>query len=206
MCLKSKKWEMFKKWDSINLETEYRRMIIARKQNKLQQTNRTGQSEEPVSASAATAAVVQVLDNMYEVNLDTRKCYPIYQKCGRKMRVQRCVWYRDTNEPFDEHVGDEIEKRHVDLFRDSLVAQIMSPSPSANSPVDSTSSNNAATATFMLDDPQDNSSVESISMTNAPSSSSSSKTNGKSSKNESKGQIERNFSHIIFCINFKEIF
>lgn len=159
---------MFKKWDSFNLETEYRKMTMSRKNSR---------------ASTKEEVVVQVLDNMYEVNLDTRKCYHIYQKTGRKMKVQRCLWYRDTNEPFDEHVGEEIEKRHVELFRDTLTYQMASPTGSDVS------------ATFTLaggnDDQFESSSIESNSSTTTTNKTS------KNSKNESsKGQIERNKSII----------
>lgn len=114
---------MFSKWDSINLETEYRKMVWSRK------NRQSEHDEEPV--------LVQVQNNLYEVNLQTRKCYPIYLKCGKKMKVQRCLWYRDTNEPFDEKIGEEIEKRHVELFRDVFTNRLSGISlESASSPDD----------------------------------------------------------------------
>lgn len=177
---------MFKKWDSINLESEYRKMIMSRK-NRISTTAITQRLrlDEPV--------LVQVLDNLYEVNLDTRKCYPIYQKCGRKIKVQRCLWYRDTNEPFDEHVGEEIEKRHVELFREILMNQMLSSSPAS-----STLEVNAAsaTATFSLMDDQafESSSVDSTTSTSSNPKSTSANSSSKNSKNDSsKGQVERNF-------------
>lgn len=102
-----KNWVIFNKWDSINLETEYRKMTIARR------LSRDNVDNEEV--------LVQVLDNLYEVNLQTRKCYPIYLKTGKKMKVQRCLWYRgETNDPFDEKIGNDIERKHLELFRDVL--------------------------------------------------------------------------------------
>jgi hypothetical protein len=65
--------------------------------------------------------LVQVLDNLYEVNLTTKKLYPIYWKQTKTMSVRRCIWFKDTNEPLDEKVGEEIERKHIELFRDSLV-------------------------------------------------------------------------------------
>ena len=100
---------MFNKWDSINLETKYRELVMMSKQNGVMPSE-----DDP-------AVLVQVQNYLYEVNLITKKCHPIYLKNGKKIKVQRCLWYRDSNEPFDEKVGEEIEKRHVELFRDKLM-------------------------------------------------------------------------------------
>ena len=54
------KWIMFNKLDSFNLEVEYRSM--------------------QTQADASEPKLVQVLDDLYEVNLTTRKCYAIYWK------------------------------------------------------------------------------------------------------------------------------
>jgi hypothetical protein len=107
-----KKWEMFNKWDSINLETKYRELMIRRKNSNL-----------PPLSEDDPSVLVQVQNYSYEVNLLTKKCHPIYLKNGKKIKVQRCLWYRDSNEPFDEKVGEEIEKRHVELFRDVLTSK-----------------------------------------------------------------------------------
>ena len=56
----NKKWIMFNKLDSFNLEVEYRSM--------------------QTQADASEPKLVQVLDDLYEVNLTTRKCYAIYWK------------------------------------------------------------------------------------------------------------------------------
>ncbi len=106
---------MFNKWDSYNLETEYRRMRAS------QRVRESSSSSGDNPSANDDQILVQVLDNLYEVNLITRRCAPIYLKFGKKMKVQRCIWYRDGNEPFDERVGDEVEKRHVELVRDGLI-------------------------------------------------------------------------------------
>lgn len=98
----SKKWHMFSKWDSIMLEQEYRDMMMSNSDYKVK--------------------LVQVLDSMYEVNLSTRKCYPIYWRQMRTMTVRRCLWFKD-NEPLDEKVSDEIERKHVELFKESLTCK-----------------------------------------------------------------------------------
>lgn len=55
----NKKWNLFGKIDSTNLELKYRALLNEK-------------SGEP--------KLVQVLDNLYEVNLTTKKCYAIYWK------------------------------------------------------------------------------------------------------------------------------
>lgn len=102
VVIEDKKWHMFNRWDSISLETEYRQMVVNRREN----------SAEPV--------LVQVMDNLFEVNLCTRKCQPIYSKGTRTINVQRCVWYTDEYEPIHENFGNEIEKKHLELFRNGL--------------------------------------------------------------------------------------
>jgi hypothetical protein len=61
--ISSKKWFEFNKYDSYNLELEYRDMMTKRNLN--------------ISVSSKP---VQVLENLYEVNLETKKCYSIYWK------------------------------------------------------------------------------------------------------------------------------
>lgn len=99
----SKKWHMFSKMDSYNLELEYRDMMSRRQ---------LGLQSEP--------NVVQVLNDLYEVNLETKKCYPIYWKVAKTMSVMRCIWYTDSGEPFEEKAGEMIEKKHIELFKEQL--------------------------------------------------------------------------------------
>ena len=61
--ISSKKWYMFNKWDSYNIEVEYRDMLSKK------QTN-----------TGAEPKLVQVLDGLYEVNLSVKKCFSIYWK------------------------------------------------------------------------------------------------------------------------------
>jgi hypothetical protein len=56
------KWHKFSKIDSKNLEVAYRDMLTNKTSNELPR-------------------LVQVKENLYEVNLQTRKCYAIYWKC-----------------------------------------------------------------------------------------------------------------------------
>ena len=97
---------MFSKWDSINLELEYRDVATRRSSNN----------------SQTDPKLVQVLDNLFEVNMLTKKCYPIYWKQTKTMTVRRCIWFNNANEPLDEKVGEEIERKHVELFRDSMLS------------------------------------------------------------------------------------
>lgn len=125
--------------------------------------------------------LVQVQDNMYEVNLKTRRCCPIYLKSGRKMKVQRCLWYRDTNEPFDERVSDEIERRHVELFREALLAKLSG---------EALPNTTAATASAIVSSDEG---FEVISTDSAISSATGSNKSSKNSKSDTpKTQIERN--------------
>ncbi len=64
--------------------------------------------------------LVQVLDDLYEVNLSTKKCYAIYWKGRRTFTVMRSVWFQESGEPFEEKSSDEIESKHVELYRDYL--------------------------------------------------------------------------------------
>ena len=61
--ISSKKWIEFNKLDSFNLETEYRETL--------------GRKHLNYSSESKT---VQVLDDLYEVDLETKKCYSIYWK------------------------------------------------------------------------------------------------------------------------------
>jgi hypothetical protein len=102
--ISSKKWLMFNKTDSYNLELEYRDMI----------------SKKLLNAATDPPKTVQVLDSLYEVNITTKKCYSIYWK-SRIISVMRVIWYTESGEPFDEKSGEEIEKKHIDLFRGDLL-------------------------------------------------------------------------------------
>jgi hypothetical protein len=61
--ISSKKWYMFNKWDSYNIEVEYRDMLSRKHLN-----------------VASEPKLVQVLDGLYEVNLGVKKCFSIYWK------------------------------------------------------------------------------------------------------------------------------
>lgn len=61
--ISSKKWYMFNKWDSYNIEVEYRDMLSKKQSN-----------------IGAEPKLVQVLDGLYEVNLSVKKCFSIYWK------------------------------------------------------------------------------------------------------------------------------
>jgi hypothetical protein len=61
--ISSKKWFEFNKYDSYNLELEYRDMMTKKNCN-----------------VSIPSKPVQVLENLYEVNLETKKCYSIYWK------------------------------------------------------------------------------------------------------------------------------
>ena len=39
------------------------------------------------------------------------------------MPVMRSLWYNDTGEPLEENTSDEIEQKHIELFRDMILAQ-----------------------------------------------------------------------------------
>jgi hypothetical protein len=106
----SKKWQMFNKWDSYNLEVEYRKML-----------NKT---QLKIENNDCQPNLVQVLDRLFEVNLTTKKCYPIYWKSMKSMTVRRCLWYKENYEPLDETVDEMLEKKHIELFRDSLVYEL----------------------------------------------------------------------------------
>jgi hypothetical protein len=116
--ISSKKWLMFNKRDSYNLELEYRDMI----------------SKKLLNVTADPPKTVQVLDSLYEVNIMTKKCYSIYWK-SRIISVMRAIWFTDNGEPFDEKSGEEIERRHIDLFRGDLLKSFDSDG-SLNSDVD----------------------------------------------------------------------
>lgn len=119
-----KKWHMFTKSECRSLELEYRDMM----------------SKKHLNVQCETK-LVQVLNNLYEVNLETKKCYPIYWKSSKTMSVMRCIWYTDSGEPFDERIGELIEKRHIELFKDQLSEaensinndfQLRAPSPESD--------------------------------------------------------------------------
>ncbi len=95
----SKKWHTFNKIDSVNLELGYRCMLNEKLTEKL----------------------VQVLDDLYEVNLSSKKCYAVYWKGRRTFSVMRSVWFQENGEPFEEGLSDEIETKHVELYRDCLM-------------------------------------------------------------------------------------
>ena len=103
--ISSKKWIMFNNRDSFNLEIEYRDMMSKKLTN---------------VASGDASKNVQVLDSLYEVNLATRKCNSIYWK-SRMVSVMRGIWCNESGEPLEEKISEEVEKKHIDLFRDVLL-------------------------------------------------------------------------------------
>ena len=79
----NRKWQPFSKSDSYKLEAKYRSVVS---NDSVNEHNR----------------FVQVLDDIYEVNLTTRKCYAIYWKGKRTFSVMRSVWFQENGEPFEE--------------------------------------------------------------------------------------------------------
>ncbi len=63
-------------YDSFNLETEYRELLLGK--HLMHQT------------PDATSRTVQVLDGLYEVDLNTKKCYSIYWKSRIMSFVYLC--------------------------------------------------------------------------------------------------------------------
>jgi hypothetical protein len=64
--IQSSEWSIFNKLDSFNLEMEYRAV------QQIKQEKSTNNNSE--------RKLIQVLDNLYEVNLQTKVCLPIYWK------------------------------------------------------------------------------------------------------------------------------
>ena len=64
----SKNWQTFNKWDSYNLEVEYREMMTLSKKS---------------SSAYENNKLVQVLNNLYEVDLIKKRCSPIYWDSGK---------------------------------------------------------------------------------------------------------------------------
>lgn len=96
----NKKWIQFNKHDTANLEQKHRQIFNEKK------------STEP--------KLVQVLDDLYEVNLTTKKCYAIYWKGRRTFSVMRSIWFNENHEPFEEKSSEEIELKHIELFKDLM--------------------------------------------------------------------------------------
>ena len=40
------------------------------------------------------------------------------------MTVIRSIWINDNGEPFEEKASEEIEKKHIELFKDQLANEI----------------------------------------------------------------------------------
>ena len=59
----SNKWQPFNKWDSYSLEMEYRERMTLK--------------------NPCEARLIQVLNNLYEVDLNKRRCTPIYWENGK---------------------------------------------------------------------------------------------------------------------------
>ena len=128
--ISSKKWLMFNKIDSYNLELEYRDMISKKLQN----------------ITVDPPKTVQVLDSLYEVNITTKKCYSIYWK-SRMISVMRAIWFMDNGEPFENvKSAEEIEKKHIDLFRGDLLKSFDSDG-SLNADTDSVKIGSEASST-----------------------------------------------------------
>lgn len=101
--INAKKWTYFNKLDSYNLELEYRNI----------------QSKKLYSKENVDSNLVQVLDGLYEVNLTTKKCYAIYWK-AQSMTVMRSLWFSEQGEPMEEKSSEDIEKKHIELFREQF--------------------------------------------------------------------------------------
>jgi len=63
--------------------------------------------------------------------LETKKCYSIYWK-SRTISVKRCIWFTESGDPLDEKSCDEIEAKHIELFKENLIKNVESENSLTN--------------------------------------------------------------------------
>lgn len=98
-----KKWIPFIGYDSLRVEFKYRELVVT------------------ASDPDKTVEMIVVRGGLYEVDVISRKCYPLFWS-GDTADVIRGVWfYEDTWQPLDEETAVHIESEHLVKFLGHMV-------------------------------------------------------------------------------------
>ncbi|XP_064367915.1 phospholipase DDHD1 isoform X2 [Dromaius novaehollandiae] len=101
-----KTWKPFIGYDSLRLELAYRALGPA------------GGSAEPREGEAAAVEPVCVRSGLYEVDVASAECYPVYWNQAEKIPVMRGQWFIDgTWQPLEEEESNLIEQEHLNRFK-----------------------------------------------------------------------------------------
>ncbi|XP_070577524.1 phospholipase DDHD1-like isoform X2 [Ptychodera flava] len=93
-----RKWNYFSGYDSLQIEWKYREVHF--------HCTKTDDDVE----------MIIVRGGLYEVDVVSRKCYPIYWQ-AEAFDVMRGTWFYDTLQPLEESLADDIEQSHLEKFR-----------------------------------------------------------------------------------------
>ncbi|NXD63531.1 DDHD1 Phospholipase, partial [Eolophus roseicapillus] len=96
-----KPWKPFIGYDSLRIELAYRAL-----------------GPEPREGEAAAVEPVCVRSGLYEVDVASAECYPVYWNQSEKIPVMRGQWFIDgTWQPLEEEEGNLIEQEHLNCFK-----------------------------------------------------------------------------------------
>nr|XP_006811963.1 PREDICTED: phospholipase DDHD1-like [Saccoglossus kowalevskii] len=94
-----RKWTHFIGYDSLRVEWKYREIHFHN------------------TKTHDTIEMIIVRGGLYEVDVVTKKCYPIYWE-AEAVDVMRGTWFVDgTWQPIDESMAEELEESHLEKFR-----------------------------------------------------------------------------------------
>ena len=112
--ISTRRWIPFSKYDSFRLEVAFRH-------RRANPTNTNQATSATTTTTTSTSHLIQVLGDLYEVNLDTQKCYSIYWK-SRTNSIMRSLWHTDDGDVLEENDSLDIERKHIELFKQQTSA------------------------------------------------------------------------------------
>lgn len=115
-----KTWKPFMGHDSLNIEIMYRRFTQLNPGGSVNQ-ERFGEDGAPLERRESVDAGVEavcVRGGLYEVDVRSKECYPVYWNQQERIPVMRGQWFTDaTWAPVEEDESELIEKEHLTCFR-----------------------------------------------------------------------------------------
>ncbi|KER23004.1 hypothetical protein T265_09016 [Opisthorchis viverrini] len=129
-----KRWTPFNGYDSLNLEAAFRAQCVEQQYGVVDESalpntkhypnllSDTTPTKKARSAVITPSPNVSVIGGLYDVDVTTRICNPVYWANGRpSMRVLRGVWFRDSGagvfDPLDdEMLVEQLESEYSNCF------------------------------------------------------------------------------------------
>ncbi|TGZ59716.1 hypothetical protein CRM22_008909 [Opisthorchis felineus] len=146
-----KRWTPFNGYDSLNLEAAFRVQCVNQQYGVVDESalpntkHYSNQLSDATPTKKARSAVttaspnVSVIGGLYDVNVTTRICIPVYWANDRpSIRVLRGVWFRDSGAGVFDPLDDEMLVEHLESEYSSCFLKCKSTKNSAD-PIESMS-------------------------------------------------------------------